>query len=211
MSFKLGSLVASAEERGEAAAAMSEASARACLCSGEFMSESQDLRFISFYLSGRHMLPNDEKGQIVLFSGDISHILGRKDTELLYPRPFIVMLSSQSQLLQHLRKLEKKMPADLGDSFQDESCLQDLQSVLEPESCVQSVQSQEVVFPQTVIMRNQSGPVLPISENDITAPTGDSYVAREIEGEGTFEMTLSLPQTLTRSIRTHKLVVKLNL
>ena len=108
----------------------------------------------------------------------------------------------------HLITAFDKMSTDLGDSFDDGSCLRDLQSASEPESCAQS---QESGLPKTVIVSSQSGRALPISENENSAPMGASPIAREIEAEDTSEMTLSEPQTLRRSIRTRKPVVKLNL
>ena len=102
----------------------------------------------------------------------------------------------------------QKMSADLGNSFEEGSCLQEFQSVLGPVS----VQNQESGLPRTDAESSQSGVVPSMSGNDYTVPIASSPIAaKETEVEGHPEMTLSPSEPLRRSTRIRKLVVRLNL
>ena len=101
----------------------------------------------------------------------------------------------------------QKMSADLGNSFEEGSCLQEFQSVLGPVG----VQNQESGLPRTDAESSQSGAVPPMSGNDYTVPIASSPIAKETEVEGNPKMTLSPSKTLRRSTRIQKPVVRLNL
>ena len=88
----------------------------------------------------------------------------------------------------------QKMSADLENSFVEESCLQEFQSVPEP--------GEE---------SSQSGVVPSMSGNDYPVPIASSPVAKETEVEGHPGMTLSPSEPLRRSTRIRKPVVRLNL
>ena len=99
------------------------------------------------------------------------------------------------------------MLADLGNSFEEGSCLQEFQNVLEPVG----VQNQKSAFPQTDEESSQSGVVPSMSGNDYTVPIASSPAAKETEVEGHPKMTLSPSEPLRRCTRIRKPVVRLNL
>ena len=101
----------------------------------------------------------------------------------------------------------QKMSADLGNSFEEGSCLQEFQSVPGPVG----VQNQESGLPQTDTESSQSGVVPPMSGNDYTVPITSSPTAKETEVEGHQEMTLSPSEPLRRSTRIRKPLVRVNL
>ena len=101
----------------------------------------------------------------------------------------------------------QKMSADLGNSFEEGSCLQEFQSVPGPVG----VQNQESGLPRTDAESSQNGVVPSMSGNDYTVPMASSPVAKETEVEGHPEMTLSPSEPLRRSTRIRKPVVRLNL
>ena len=101
----------------------------------------------------------------------------------------------------------QKMSADLGNSFEEGSCLQEFQSVLG----LVGVQNQESGLPRTDEESSQSGVVPSMLGNDYTVPMASSPVAKETEVEGHLEMPLSPSEPLRRSTRIRKLVVRLNL
>ena len=81
----------------------------------------------------------------------------------------------------------QKMSADLGNSFEEGSCLQEFQSVPGPVG----VQNQESGLPRTDEESSQSGVVPSMSGNNyMTMPMASSPVAKETEVEGHPEMTL---------------------
>ena len=80
----------------------------------------------------------------------------------------------------------QKMSADLGNPFEEGSCLQEFQSVPGPVG----VQNQESGLPRTDEESSQSGVVPSKSGNDYTVPIVSSPVAKEIEVEGHPEMTI---------------------
>lgn len=92
----------------------------------------------------------------------------------------------------------QKMSADLGNSFEEGSCLQEFQSVPGPVS----VQNQESGLPRTDAESSQSGVVPSMSGNDYTVPIASSPIAaKETEVEAHPEMTLSPSEPLRRSTR----------
>ena len=80
----------------------------------------------------------------------------------------------------------QKMSADLGNPFEEGSCLQEFQSV--PRTV--GVQNQESGLIRTDEESSQSGVVPSKSGNDYTVPIVSSPVAKEIEVEGHPEMTI---------------------
>ena len=101
----------------------------------------------------------------------------------------------------------QKMLADLGNPFEEGSCLQEFQSVPGPVG----VQNQESGLSRADEESSQSGIVPSMSGNDYTVPIASSPVAKETEVEGHPEMTLSPSEHLRRSSRIRKPVVRLNL
>ena len=86
----------------------------------------------------------------------------------------------------HLIRALDEMSADLGNPFEEGSCLQEFQSVPGPVG----VQNQESGLPRTDEESSQSGVVPSMLGNNYTVPIASSPVAKETEVGGHPEMTL---------------------